>query len=183
MAAAITTRWFEHAVASSLRIRSPDHAASPDAGPIPRRTGYAQISAVDEQSETEEDVPYRTAVLVRDPIRRVCQRTDRIFRKDRAMHVTADVPTIADRRNSASREQLLRRVRAEFDEMPCLRLTCGQARRLFGLRADVCERVLGTLVAEHTLTCGPDQRYGVRDAIVLQGTVRRARLAPASKAS
>lgn len=67
-----------------------------------------------------------------------------------------------DRRNSASREQLLDRVRAEFKEMPCLRLTCGQAQRLFGMRPDVCERLFATLVGEGTLTCGSDARYGVR---------------------
>jgi hypothetical protein len=80
------------------------------------------------------------------------------------MDVTPTVRMIPDRRNGASREQLLRRIRAEFEEMPCLRLTCGQARRLFGLRSDVCDRVLATLVDEHTLTRGLDDRYGLRDA-------------------
>ena len=47
-----------------------------------------------------------------------------------------------DRRSTASREHLLQRVRSEFKEMPCLRLTCGQVQRRFGLRADVCARVL-----------------------------------------
>ena len=68
----------------------------------------------------------------------------------------------ADRRNTASRERLLQRVRSEFKEMPCLRLTCGQAQRLFDLRADVCARVLAGLVDEGTLTCGPDERYGIK---------------------
>ena len=99
------------------------------------------------------------------------------------MHVPADVPTIVERRNVASREELLRRVRAEFGEMPCLRLTPGQARRLFGLRADVCERVLGTLVGRHTLTCGIDGRYGMRDAVAQPETGRRDPQTPTSKAS
>ena len=73
-----------------------------------------------------------------------------------------------DRRNSASRGQLLDRVRAEFREMPCLRLTCGQAQRLFGMRPDVCERVFATLVSEGTLTCGSDARYGVRADVALR---------------
>ena len=67
-----------------------------------------------------------------------------------------------DRRDARSREALLCRIRAEFYEMPCLRLTRGQAQRLFGLRRDICERVLASLVDEHTLTQGPDARYGVR---------------------
>lgn len=82
------------------------------------------------------------------------------------MNATANVPAISERRTAGSREQLLRRIRAEFEEMPCLRLTCPQARRLFGLRPEVCDRVLATLIAEGTLTCGLDGRYGVRDADV-----------------
>lgn len=79
------------------------------------------------------------------------------------MAVTPHLLMLPDRRNFASREQLLGRVRAEYDEMPCLRLTCRQAQRLFGLRPDVCERVLATLVGERTLTRGPDERFGVQD--------------------
>ena len=67
-----------------------------------------------------------------------------------------------DRRDPSARGQLLCRIRAEFEEMPCLRLTRRQAQRLFGLRADVCDRVLAVLVGEGMLTCGPDERYGVR---------------------
>lgn len=65
----------------------------------------------------------------------------------------------ADRRDRASRDEVLRRVRAEFTEMPCLRLTGAQARRLFGLRADISERVMAALVGDGTLLQGPDGRY------------------------
>ena len=71
-------------------------------------------------------------------------------------------PRPAERRNTASRRQLLLRVQSEFFEMPCLRLTGGQARRLFALRSDVCDRVLAALVSDGTLTCGADARYGLR---------------------
>jgi hypothetical protein len=64
-----------------------------------------------------------------------------------------------DRRNIDDRQQLIRRVRAEFREMPCLRLTAGQAQRLFGLRPDVCGRILGELVDHGKLACGSDGRY------------------------
>jgi hypothetical protein len=74
-----------------------------------------------------------------------------------------------DRRNTDSRAQLLHRIRAEFREMPCLRLTCGQAQRLFGMRPDVCERVFASLVEEGTLTCGPDARYGVPAELAWRG--------------
>ena len=85
------------------------------------------------------------------------------------MEVTAHQPVSPDRRNRVAREQLLGRVRGEFEEMPCLRLTFGQARRLFGLPTDVCQRVLIALVREHILTCGPDDRYRLRDDVPLRG--------------
>jgi hypothetical protein len=84
------------------------------------------------------------------------------------MDSTTNPPTIPNRRHSASRAQLLHRIRAEFREMPGLRLTCGQAQRLFGMRPDVCERVFATLVGEGTLTCSPNARYGVRVDVVWQ---------------
>jgi hypothetical protein len=51
-----------------------------------------------------------------------------------------------DRRDPGSRLALLRRVAVEYDDLPALRLTAAQARRLFALRDDVCARVLATLV-------------------------------------
>ena len=43
-------------------------------------------------------------------------------------------------------DEVLRRVQCEFLEMPGLRLTGAQARRLWGLDAAVCEALLGALV-------------------------------------
>ena len=43
-------------------------------------------------------------------------------------------------------EEMLRRVRGEFLEMPGLRLTEPQARRLWGLDATSCDVLLGALV-------------------------------------
>jgi hypothetical protein len=47
----------------------------------------------------------------------------------------------------------LRRVRAEFLELPGLRLTRAQAARLWTLDSVLCERVLSMLVEEHFLVC------------------------------
>jgi hypothetical protein len=69
-----------------------------------------------------------------------------------------------DRRTDAPRERLLTRIRSEFSEMPCLRLSEPQAQRLFGLRGDVTRRLLKTLVCEGILWKGDDGRYGVRAA-------------------
>ena len=43
-------------------------------------------------------------------------------------------------------DDVLRRVQGEFLEMPGLRLTHAQARRLWGLDAAACESLLGVLV-------------------------------------
>jgi hypothetical protein len=69
-----------------------------------------------------------------------------------------------DRRDPAHREAILRRIRGEFREMPCLRLTASQAQRLFGLRQDVCLRVLTELTGDATLVRGSDGRYGLNDS-------------------
>jgi hypothetical protein len=84
-------------------------------------------------------------------------------RNDAGADDAAYVREIPDRRDTRAREQLLRRVRAEFAELPCLRLTRAQAQRLFGLRPDICDRVLATLVAEHTIHFDIDQRYRMPD--------------------
>ena len=42
----------------------------------------------------------------------------------------------------------VRRVRGEFEEMPCLRVSAAQARTLFGLPDRVCEWVLSRLESD-----------------------------------
>ena len=76
---------------------------------------------------------------------------------------------IRERRHQSSRDALLSRVVGEFQEMPCLRLTAGQAQRLFDLRSDVCQRVLSKLINEGTLTCDSEQRYRLNDARISPG--------------
>jgi hypothetical protein len=57
-----------------------------------------------------------------------------------------DVLTSTSRDNNHDHD-LQRRIRAEFAEMPGLKLTVWQASRLFNLEAGRCERVLSELVA------------------------------------
>jgi hypothetical protein len=61
-------------------------------------------------------------------------------------------------------EATLRRVRSEFEEMPCMQVTIEQARALFGLPGITCEWVLQRLVSEGFLwrsTQGAYMRRGV----------------------
>jgi hypothetical protein len=67
-------------------------------------------------------------------------------------------PTL-ERRVQPARDLLVARVRGEFSEMPCLSLTVPQAMRLFGLREDVCRRVLAALVSDGVLWKRADDRY------------------------
>ena len=64
-----------------------------------------------------------------------------------------------ERRDADTRNRLLDRVAAEFREMPCLRLTAEQAERLFGLRPDVRQRVIGALIDRGLLRLDEDGRY------------------------
>jgi hypothetical protein len=77
---------------------------------------------------------------------------------------TLSFSPLLERRNQRSREALLTRVVAEFEEMPCLRLTGQQAQRLFDLRADVCQRLLGALLRDGTLAFDSEQRYRLNES-------------------
>jgi hypothetical protein len=52
-------------------------------------------------------------------------------------------------------------IQDEFREMPALRLTKPQVRRLWGLDAPTCEAVLDSLRASHVLTLSPSGRYSL----------------------
>ena len=52
---------------------------------------------------------------------------------------------------------LSQRIRAEYGEMPCLRLTLAQAARFWNVDQDTCRVVLDELVAEGFLVLG---RFG-----------------------
>lgn len=53
--------------------------------------------------------------------------------------------------NPRAGDEVLRRVQAEYLEMPGLRLTVAQAQRLWGLERDDCDRLLTQLVKANFL--------------------------------
>lgn len=71
-----------------------------------------------------------------------------------------------ERRDLASRERIVRRIRSEFEEMPGLCLTLAQARVLFGLEAGCCQRILDELVREGFLVRTRGHQYARRDLSV-----------------
>jgi hypothetical protein len=60
-------------------------------------------------------------------------------------------------------ERLHQRIRAEYNEMPGLRLTLAQAARLFNLERQHCEDVLTTLVSSGALWTN-GQEFLIRNA-------------------
>jgi len=56
-------------------------------------------------------------------------------------------------------DEVLQRIQGEFVEMPGLRVTVPQARRLWGLDHDVCDALLGALVDAKFLARTRDGAY------------------------
>ncbi len=67
--------------------------------------------------------------------------------------------------------RLLTRIRAEYLEMPGLKLTLGQAQRLCGVERELCKMVLDALVAEKFLCVKPDGAF----ARLTEGVIPRPR--------
>ena len=61
-------------------------------------------------------------------------------------------------------EHLVHRVRAEFLEMPGLRLTMPQARRFWGLEEELCEAILSRLVEARFLRRTRDGAFARHDS-------------------
>jgi hypothetical protein len=55
--------------------------------------------------------------------------------------------------------EAVQRVRAEYLEMPGLRLKSNQVHRLCGIEPTMCQMVLDALVNEHFLCATPDGHY------------------------
>ena len=64
-----------------------------------------------------------------------------------------------ERRDHARREALVRRIVAEFDDMPGLALTVRQASRFLGVDHTACLRILDALRSDGTLRCTAQNLY------------------------
>jgi hypothetical protein len=70
------------------------------------------------------------------------------------------ISMLSERRDTARRAAMLRRIAAEFREMPGLVLSIRQASRLLGLDERACERILNTLEREGLLRRRSGGSYG-----------------------
>jgi DNA-binding IclR family transcriptional regulator len=68
----------------------------------------------------------------------------------------------AERRDVAARNGLLLRIQCEFEEMPGLLLTLGQAARLFGLSPAIASRILERLSDACVLRQRSDGKFALR---------------------
>jgi hypothetical protein len=71
-------------------------------------------------------------------------------------------------------EQVFERIRAEFIEMPGMRLTPAQVERLAGETRSICQSVLDDLVRAGFLCASEDGSYG-RESDASTGRARRTR--------
>ncbi len=69
------------------------------------------------------------------------------------MALPAGMPAgvLHDRRNHERRDALVRRILAEFDDMPGMSLSLQQAGRFLGVDASACARILAALTREGLL--------------------------------
>jgi len=75
------------------------------------------------------------------------------------------LPVAVERRNLSRREALVRRISAEFDEMPGLALSVRQASRFLGLEETACGRVLASLARAGVLRRNSQDLYVRRDRV------------------
>ena len=76
-----------------------------------------------------------------------------------------------------SNEQLIHRIRREYVAMPGLRLTLGQAQRLWTIDRDTCSSALSTLVRSKFLVVTRDGSYARADLYRLIRKPAKAALA------
>lgn len=73
--------------------------------------------------------------------------------------VRMHVHPFVERRDHARREALVRRIVAEFEDMPGLALTVRQASRFLGVDQSACTRILDGLRRDGTLRCTAQSLY------------------------
>jgi hypothetical protein len=68
---------------------------------------------------------------------------------------------LVERRDEATRQELVCRIRGEFHDMPGLSLTLAQAAKLFTLRADIASRILDRLSDARVLRKNRDGQFSL----------------------
>ena len=77
--------------------------------------------------------------------------------------LSMSLPPTGERRNLASREAVVRRIAAEFQDMPGLVLSLKQASRFLGIDQAACARILTTLTQAGVLRRSASEYYSRRE--------------------
>ena len=83
--------------------------------------------------------------------------------KGRALGMTLAEPAGRERRDLARRDAIVRRIEAEFHDMPGLVLSVKQASRFLGVDEAACSRILGMLTQAGVLRRSPSEYYSRRE--------------------
>jgi len=84
--------------------------------------------------------------------------------KGRAVRMTTGaLPAGRERRDLVRREAIVRRIEAEFHDMPGLVLSLKQASRFLGVDEGACARILATLVQAGVLKRSTNEYYSRRE--------------------
>jgi hypothetical protein len=83
--------------------------------------------------------------------------------KGRAVRMTQPLPASRERRDLVRREAIVRRIEAEFRDMPGLVLTLKQASRFLGVDEAACARILTVLVQAGVLRRSANEYYSRRE--------------------
>jgi DNA-binding Lrp family transcriptional regulator len=68
-----------------------------------------------------------------------------------------------ERRDLARREAIVRRIVAEFEDMPGMVLSLKQASRFLGVDEAACARILSSLTSAGILRCSASEYYSRRE--------------------
>ena len=83
--------------------------------------------------------------------------------RGKALSMTLAVPAARERRDLARRESIVRRIEAEFHDMPGLVLSVKQASRFLGVDEAACARILATLTQAGVLRRSTSEYYSRRE--------------------
>jgi DNA-binding Lrp family transcriptional regulator len=73
------------------------------------------------------------------------------------------LPAGPERRDLVRRDAVMRRIEAEFNDMPGLVLSLKQASRFLGVDEPACARILATLTEAGVLRCSANEYYSRRE--------------------
>jgi hypothetical protein len=101
--------------------------------------------------------------LAKQPVTPVVSLSDV---KGRPLNMQLTSAGVVERRNVLRRDALIRRIIAEFDDMPGLKLSLRQTMRLLGVDEGACLRILDVLTKTGHIRRDPQHLYVRRERVL-----------------